>query len=395
MTRRKKLATAVLAALLLGAPVPAAESTFNRDAWKGDYARFKQALAQGYANLDWQVDRRSLNLVAADKAISAMLDKAESDVEAALIFARLVDAFKDPHLQLAYGPAPGHAASLPHQSDPAPVRAADLCKAANYAPAKSATRLPYPKAPGWTPVSEVPFQSGLIGATGFIRIPAFGEDRFSEACAKVARPGLEGRDLQLAVRAELNRQLIELIATLESRGMTRLVIDISRNGGGSEWSAEVATLLTDRPLTRQAPRRVKPACDRSPLWRGERPCDIYGAPAEQETLAGKGAWTGSLAVLVDRWSASAAEEFVTLLKDSTRAVIIGERTFGSGCGYMDGGSAFAFNAAPMHVMIPNCSRYTADGINEIEGIAPTLPVDWATITPVEMPTLLNRAFERS
>lgn len=375
----------------LAQPIPVA--TFDKVAWKADYERLKQALAQGYANLDWQVDRRGLNLVGADKAISAMLDKAGSDVEAALIFARLVEAFKDPHLQLIYGPAPASAALLPQQSDTgAPVQAAELCKAAGFGTSKPATRLPYAGAPGWTPISDAPFQAGLIGKTGFLRIPAFGEDRFADACAKVARPGLEGRELQLAVRAELNRQLASLIATLKARGMTRLAVDISGNGGGSEWSAEVAAMLTGGELTRQAPRRAAPSCDRQAMWRGERPCDIYGASAQAETFAGKGVWTGPLAVLVDRRSASAAEEFVTLLKGSKRAVILGERTFGSGCGYIDGGHAFAFKAAPMHIMMPNCSRYTAEGVNEIEGIAPMLPVDWATLPPADVPALLDKAF---
>jgi hypothetical protein len=128
------------------------------------------------------------------------------------------------------------------------------------------------------------------------------------------------------------------------------------------------------------------------MWRGERPCGIYGAAAETEIFPGKGLWNGPLAVLTDRRSASAAEEFVTLLKDSKRAAIVGERTFGSGCGYIDGGHAFAFQAAPMHVMMPNCSRYTAEGVNEIEGIAPTVAVDWATLAPAEVPLMLDRAF---
>jgi len=381
---------------LATAQAPAPQPAFDRAAWQADYARLKTALAQGYANLDWQVDRRNLNLVGADRAISAMLDSAESDVEAVLIFARLVDAFKDPHLQLAYGPAPDSVALLPRQSDTAPpLAAADLCKAANYGSAKPATRLPYTKAAGWTLVSDGPFQAGMIGETGFLRIPAFGEDRYVDACAKVAQPGLEGRELQLAVRAELNRQITALIGSMKARGMKRLAIDISGNGGGSEWSAEVATMLSRGPLTRQQPRRVSPSCDRTAIWRGERPCDIYGSPPRAETLQGKGLWTGPLAVLVDGRSASASEEFVTLLKDSKRAAIVGARTFGSGCGYMDGGHAFAFKAAKMHVMMPNCSRYTAEGINEIEGIAPTVPVDWATLAPTDVPALIDQSFRTS
>ena len=107
-----------------------------------------------------------------------------------------------------------------------------------------------------------------------------------------------------------------------------------------------------------------------------------------------GAWTGPLAILADRRSASATEEFITWLKDNGRAVIAGERTFGAGCGYIDGGSAIPLNAARLHIMMPNCSRYTGEGINEIEGIAPDVPIDWSITTATEMPVLLARPFER-
>ena len=110
-------------------------------------------------------------------------------------------------------------------------------------------------------------------------------------------------------------------------------------------------------------------------------------------MQGTGAWTGPLAVLVDRRSASATEEFVTWLKDNDRAVIAGERTFGAGCGYVDGGSAIALKAAPLHIMVPNCSRYTREGINEIEGIAPNVAVDWPATTAADMPPLLRQLFE--
>lgn len=388
------LLIAALAAPAAAAPKPASPP-FDRAAWQSDYARFKQALANGYANLDWQVDRRNFNLVGADKAITGMLDAADSDVAATLVFVKLVDAFKDPHLELRYGPAPGYATLLPRQSSSQPVAAADLCKAAKYSPIKPATRLPYAKAPGWTQLSEGPFLAGTIGATGFLRIPAFGEDRYADACARVARAGLEGRPLQLAVRAELNRQLAALIGQLKARGMTRLAIDVSGNGGGTEWAEEVAAMLSARPLTRQKPRRAGPACDRSAMWRGERPCPIYAAPAEQETIPGTGVWNGPLVVLTDSRAASATEEFITLLKDSKRAAIVGARTFGSGCGYVDGGSAFQFRAANMHVMMPNCSRYTGEGINEIEGIAPTHAVDWAVLAPDQVMATLDPAFAAS
>jgi C-terminal processing protease CtpA/Prc len=105
-------------------------------------------------------------------------------------------------------------------------------------------------------------------------------------------------------------------------------------------------------------------------------------------------WTGPLAVLVDRRSASAAEEFVTWLKDNGRAKIAGERTYGAGCGYVDGGNAIALRAVPLHIMVPNCSRYTREGDNEIEGITPTVALDWMTLTPDKTAAAVARLYAR-
>jgi hypothetical protein len=385
-------------AATIGATNPAMAAdgrpAFDRAAWKADVATIKAGLAQGYANLDWQVSNRYLQLARAGAQIDAMLDKASSDVDAALIVAKLVDAFRDPHLQLQLGPPPEAATLLPYRSDvDSPAPTTDSCEANRYADGKAAGRLPYTSAPGWKAVSNEPFAAGTIGDVGIIRIPAFGEDRYRSACRKVARPDLDARALRLATRAELNRQLITLIANLKSHGMTKLVVDVSGNGGGTEWSSEVAAMLTTGTLKRRAPMRVGPTCDRSAIWKGEKVCSIYAAAAEIDTMQGTGAWTGPLAVLVDRRSASATEEFVTWLKDNDRAVIAGERTFGAGCGYVDGGSAIALKAAPLHIMVPNCSRYTREGINEIEGIAPNVAVDWPATTAADMPHLLRKLFE--
>jgi C-terminal processing protease CtpA/Prc len=173
-----------------------------------------------------------------------------------------------------------------------------------------------------------------------------------------------------------------------------LAIDISGNGGGSEWSSEAAAMFASGTLKRTAPRLVGPKCDRSALWQGKPACSIYAGEAEIEELRGSGVWTGPLAVLVDRRSASAAEEFVTWLKDNGRAKIAGERTYGAGCGYVDGGNAIALRAVPLHIMVPNCSRYTREGVNEIEGITPTVALDWMTLTPDKTAAAVARLYAR-
>ena len=84
------LATAAVAQAQDAPPGPSRQA-----AWKADYERLKAALAQGYANLDWQIDRRGFNLALADKQIGAMLDKVDNDAAAALVFAKLVEAFDE------------------------------------------------------------------------------------------------------------------------------------------------------------------------------------------------------------------------------------------------------------------------------------------------------------
>ena len=385
--------------ICLGAAAPTAaeppsKPAFDVAPWKADFERIKLGLAQGYANLDWQVDRRGINLARADGQIAAMLDAATSDVQAALIIAKLVAAFDDPHVELKPGPPPDWATVLPRQStiDGLSV-ASDSCATAHYSEGRAATRLTYPQVPGWAEVSDGPFLAGKLGDVGIIRIPAFGEDRYLSACKAVARPDMDAQALRLATRAELNRRIRSLVAELRARGVTRLAIDVTGNGGGTEWSSEVAAMFASGELKRSAPRLAGPPCDRASVWQGKRPCEVYAKPAETETMQGTGIWTGPLAVLADRRTASAAEEFITWLKDNDRAVIAGERTFGAGCGYVDGGYAIPLQAESLHIMVPNCSRYTREGINEIEGIAPTVVVDWSTTSAAAMPALLDSLFK--
>lgn len=385
--------------MAIAAPVMAApaQPTFDRAAWLSDYARLKVALAQSYANLDWQVNWRGINLARADAQISAMLQGAKDDTAATLLMVQLVDAFDDPHLKLKAGTPPAGTTLVPQSSDGSgPAQLPSGCDAEGYREGRAATRLPYSTAPGWAEIAAAPFQSGMIGDVGMIRIPSFDETRYLAACKAAMKPGLKGRELQLATRAELNRQLAKLVAELRNKGMKRLVIDLSRNGGGSEWSSEAVTLFAAGRLSRTEPRRVGPSCDRSAIWKGEKPaCEPYAGPATTEWIEaspGENAWAGPLAILADKDTASAAEEFITWARDNGKAVMAGERTFGAGCGYMDGGAAFQFTAVPMHLMMPNCSRFTRDGVNEIEGQKPDLAIDWPTLKPEQVPATLDALF---
>ena len=99
---------------------------------------------------------------------------------------------------------------------------------------------------------------------------------------------------------------------MKTAGIEGLVLDLRNNGGGSLTEAINATglFINKGPVV-----QIK---------------DVSGKiDIENDENAGV-AWDGPLAVLVNRFSASASEILAAALQDYGRAVIIGERTHGKG-----------------------------------------------------------------
>lgn len=105
-----------------------------------------------------------------------------------------------------------------------------------------------------------------------------------------------------------------LITELEVEGIDGLVIDLRGNGGGhlTEATALSGLFIDNGPVVqlRNANGRISRLDDPDPVPRV--------------------AYSGPLAVLVDRYSASASEIFSAAVQDYARGVIVGQRTFGKG-----------------------------------------------------------------
>jgi carboxyl-terminal processing protease len=105
-----------------------------------------------------------------------------------------------------------------------------------------------------------------------------------------------------------------LIAELEEQGIDGLVIDLRGNGGGhlTEATALSGIFIANAPVVqlRNANGRISRLDDPDPVARV--------------------AYNGPLAVLVDRFSASASEIFAAAIQDYARGVIVGQQTFGKG-----------------------------------------------------------------
>ena len=105
-----------------------------------------------------------------------------------------------------------------------------------------------------------------------------------------------------------------LIGELEDQGIEGLVIDLRDNGGGhlTEATALSGLFIDNGPVVqlRNSNGRISRLDDPDPVPRV--------------------AYNGPLAVLVNRYSASASEIFAAVIQDYARGVIIGQQTFGKG-----------------------------------------------------------------
>ena len=105
-----------------------------------------------------------------------------------------------------------------------------------------------------------------------------------------------------------------LIRELEDEGIDGLIIDLRNNGGGhlTEATALSGLFIDNGPVVqlRNASGRISRLDDPDPVPRVS--------------------YNGPLAVLVNRFSASASEIFAAAIQDYARGVIIGQQTFGKG-----------------------------------------------------------------
>ena len=146
-------------------------------------------------------------------------------------------------------------------------------------------------------VITVPRKQGTA-KIGVIRIPEFYSD-------------FDGRAQGQADYNSVSHDVRKLLLDLQSKHVDGVIIDIRNNGGGSvQEAADLAGLFIPRgPMV-----QLRSSDDRIDVVRSSS-TPVY---------------TGPLAVLVDRLSASASEIFAAAVQDYHRGVIVGTDTYGKG-----------------------------------------------------------------
>lgn len=108
------------------------------------------------------------------------------------------------------------------------------------------------------------------------------------------------------------RDVKRMVEELKEQGIDGLMMDLRNNGGGSLAEAIDLTglFIKDGPVV-----QVKTSNNRIEVGEDEDPTVIYDGP---------------MAVLINRFSASASEIFAGAIQDYQRGVVLGEQTFGKG-----------------------------------------------------------------
>ncbi len=110
-----------------------------------------------------------------------------------------------------------------------------------------------------------------------------------------------------------HKEVVEAIDKLKKQGMTNLILDLTQNGGGFlQAAAEIASeFLPKGDLI---------------VYTGGR---AY-APQHYASRGGKAFQEGKVIILIDEYSASAAEILAGAIQDQDRGLVVGRRSFGKG-----------------------------------------------------------------
>jgi len=249
-----RLRVAMVCSVLAAACAPRAAHSQQPDsaAWLADLTQLRAEMSAHYANLQWAVGARGLDLPALTSQTERQLASARTVPEARAVIESFLRAFGDGHLYVSWPSAANGAAGAGE---------APLCTRLDFGRAPRAG-LPFHRAARFTPIQSadsVFFPAGVVETPsgrriGVLRIGLFSQYAFPQLCDQVARElGLTGSspcDEACEGRVEAtagNLLTAALVRQLELLGRERtelLLVDITGNGGGTNWVQPAARTLT-------------------------------------------------------------------------------------------------------------------------------------------------------
>ena len=226
--------------------------------WLADFQQILEAMSSHYANLDSAIDDRRMDLPALRKRTETRLRDAQTESQAKEAIDAFLAEFGDGHVRMVW----------PQPSSPdGESKQRALCERLGYE-----TRPPrgvdFTSLPEFRAIEHASFPGGILTIdgkrrAGIIRMRLFSESVHGVDVCTEAMKALEiapdaecdsmcGYRIQLAAGDMLTDALTRRAEELRTAGATTMVLDLTGNGGGSDWVEPVIRMLSPMPL--QSPR---------------------------------------------------------------------------------------------------------------------------------------------
>jgi hypothetical protein len=253
-----KLSAAVAASLLMVGAAAAETSSraYDADGWRADARQVRDAFSTRYANLDWALNVREAELDRAFKGVEAKLGTLSSDAEARELFDTFSRWLGDGHVRFEWPTIQTASGAETAARKPCESLGASGGKPSNGVAAAI---------PGYQPAGgpDAAFPAGLLAVgedkLGVIRIGQFGLAQAPALCASAAEalklsptePCDETcRDrLYAAASTRMTEAFIAQLRALKEAGATVLLVDLTGNGGGDDWTEAAVRMVTPVRLT--------------------------------------------------------------------------------------------------------------------------------------------------
>ncbi len=235
--------------LLWAQPALAQPPSYDPAPWLADLDQTRDALTTKYANLEWVALTQQVNLEDVYDAAAKRLRAAHSDAEAEHIFDLMLAKLGDGHVEIDW-------------PKPQALKAAGdrlICDDQGYNAGPAAPSF-LENAPDFhaLPVGDTPeFPAGIITVgrrkIGVLRIGMFGP-QMAPALCQAALTALHlspvapcddacSDRIDLWTEERLSADLAGRIRALKTAGAQVLLIDVSGNGGGTQWVEQAARII--------------------------------------------------------------------------------------------------------------------------------------------------------
>ncbi len=229
---------------------------FDARLWVEDFRQLLTEMSAHYADLDYAVEGRHMDLPGLRRETEAKLNGSCDEREAKQALQSFLRSFGDGHLGIEWPQTGTH---------PAPEKTGSLCSRLGYEKKTLNPGIDFSQLPQFSSIGGEGadwFPGGILTLNenqklGVVRIPIFGESWFPDACEQVVKGmHLENSEcdqkckkkIQYATGNFLTAAVMKRSAEIQSAGVSAILVDITQNEGGSDWVGPVVRSFSAIPL---------------------------------------------------------------------------------------------------------------------------------------------------